>query len=505
MRPGGRWGEVAARVAPSVLLLALTLPFAGRAYHVDDPLYVEAARRVLAHPFDPLGGASFWHARPGTLFDDLYNPPLVAYLLAVPVGLGGGEAAVHVFMIALAAAALYACAAAGAAWGVPPRHALVIAASPALCLAAVSALTDVPFLLLCVLAWREAARERPTAAGVAVALSALTKYLGLANLLLVLLLSRGRRAWVPAAITVFAFGGYCAWNLALDGRLHVLAARRFQSFGLGHQSELIASFVAALGLVGMPAALGLLRWSVPLGACAAASGAAGLYATRGGPASPVLAFLAFAAGGALLAAAAVAVWRRREPFLCAAFWGFALYVCVFVYFGTARYLLPLLPPLLWLLVRGGLVDAGVSNVRLGLSVAGSAVLSLALLHADAGYADAWREAARRLPTATRGFHTGRWGFTWYAAERDYRPLAPDDRLQPGDIVAEPRGIHVEPGDVEAVAREPRSVIRVPSPALRTMDASVGAGFYSSAWGVLPFGWRPGAFEEVVLSTPSAAP
>ncbi len=64
------------------LLLILTLPFAGRAHGPDDPLYLGAARAVLGRPLDPLGGPSFWHERPTTLFYDLYNPPLAAALSA---------------------------------------------------------------------------------------------------------------------------------------------------------------------------------------------------------------------------------------------------------------------------------------------------------------------------------------------------------------------------------------------------------------------------------------
>src|SRR5213083_1652452 len=95
---------------PSVLLLlAITLPFAGRAHHIDDPLYLTAARQVRDAPGDPLGGPSFWHDRPATLFDDLFNPPLTAYLLAVPVAAGGGaERPVHLLMILVAAGALVA-------------------------------------------------------------------------------------------------------------------------------------------------------------------------------------------------------------------------------------------------------------------------------------------------------------------------------------------------------------------------------------------------------------
>ena len=179
------------------------------------------------------------------------------------------------------------------------------------------------------------------------------------------------------------FAAYCAWNLATSGALHVRAAGRFQELGLARQAEFTASFVASLGLAGLPAALGLLRWSRGLVLAALASAAAGTALLHGGPGSPLLAFFAFGAGGALLAAAAAATLRVRDPFLRTAFWLFAVYTCVFVYFGTARYLLPMLPLLLWLLVRGGLVVEDASRLRWTTSVAASAALSLVLLRADA--------------------------------------------------------------------------------------------------------------------------
>ena len=86
LSPSARSGGLAA----AGVLLLVTLPFVSTAYKIDDTLYLQAARHVLAHPLDPLGGESFWHERPATLFLDLYNPPLIAYLLAGPVALSGG-------------------------------------------------------------------------------------------------------------------------------------------------------------------------------------------------------------------------------------------------------------------------------------------------------------------------------------------------------------------------------------------------------------------------------
>jgi hypothetical protein len=493
------------------LFLLLTLPFAGRAHHVDDPLYLAAARQAWTTPLDPLGGGSFWHERPTTLFHDLYNPPLVAYLLAAPVALGGGsEWPVHLLMILLGASTLVAATWAGEPLGVRPRWTLLLAASPALCAGSVSAMVDVPFLLLTVLAWGAALRGRAGASGGLAGLSALAKYVGLLNVpLCVLPLSRqGRRKpLLSAALALMLFAGWCWWTWSAYGQAHLASAGRWQVFGLHRQSEFFLSLIASLGLAGLPAALGLIRWTgrtALLAAAAGAGGAALVHARGGGAANVALAAAAFGSGAALLAAA----WRssrrqaRHDLFPPACFWSYAAYGVLLVYFGAARYLLPLLPPLVWLLARSGEADRG--TPRFVSATAAGAVLTLLVQWGDAGYANAWRTAALRLPREGRRFEAGHWGFQWYAGRRGYAPLASRDVLDRGDLVAVAEGIHAAgPWPAQSAVLETRDTVTVPSPWLRVMDARAQAGLYSSAWGLLPFGFRRQAGEVVRVLAPAA--
>jgi len=505
-------GEVSARAASGVLLppvvfLAIVLPFLGRAHAIDDPLYLEAARHVLAHPFDPLGGPSFWHERPAALFDDLYNPPLTAYLLAIPMALAGGsEIAVHLLMIFIALLALGATAAVGRRLETPPRLTLLLATSPALALASVSAMTDVPFLLLTALAYGAALGARATQAGTLVGASALTKYSGALSLVPVVLALRSRERWRSMLVAAGVLGAWCVVSLVLYGQVHAKAASRFQLIDGRRQAELLLSFVASLGLVGLPSALGLLRWSrvLVIAAVVAGTAAAASIANRSGSFGIALvAFACFASGVALLVAAVQASLRTRDPFLLAAFWLPVMYTVTLVYFGAARYVLPLLPPLLWLLHRGGAFVPEASRRRCVISTLAGAGLCFALLWGDARYANAWRSAAVQLPNPPRRFENGHWGFQWYAGRRGYAPLLPREALRGGDVVAEAVETHA-PGVVPAhrAALADRGRIAVASSSLRVMDPGVHAGLYSSAWGLLPFGFRSGAVEIVRLWTPA---
>jgi len=488
------------RLGPSALLLALTLPFTGRAFNIDEPLYLGAARHLLAHPFDPLGAPSAWHGAATTYFHDSYNPPLTAYLLAPAIAIAGGRAwPLRLLAIGVALLTLRSLTRVGQQLGVPGRAFLLLAASPLFALCSVSVMADMPSLWLSALAWQAALAARPASAGAWAGLSSLAKYSSLLNFPICWLAQRsGRARALTVAIGAGIFGLWCLSNLAGPGSLHVVAAARFARFEPRRLFQIAGAFVAGVGLAGLPAALLLLRWDRALVAATA------LGAIWGGlaPVQPLVSGIAFASGSALLLAALRASWRHRHGFLLGALWLQALYAVGFVHFGAARYALPLLAPMLFLLALGGEIDLR-AGARWWTAIGTGVVLALGLSWADAGYADAWRRAAERLPSAARGFGTGAWGFQWYATDRGYRPLEPRLDLRAGDLLAEPEGIHVSrPPPALAALLEAQGSIDVASPWLRVMDRSASAGLYSSDWGLLPFGLRRGARERVALSSPA---
>src|SRR5262245_55228141 len=65
-----------------VIVFASTVPFLGKAFHIDDPLYLAVARQILNRPWDPYGGEIIWERSSESLFDADFNPPLWSYVLA---------------------------------------------------------------------------------------------------------------------------------------------------------------------------------------------------------------------------------------------------------------------------------------------------------------------------------------------------------------------------------------------------------------------------------------
>jgi hypothetical protein len=126
-------------------------------------------------------------------------------------------------------------------------------------------------------------------------------------------------------------------------------------------------------------------------------------------------------------------------------------------------------------------------------------LGVAILRADAAFAGLGRRAAAELiaPQVAAGhrvWFAGHWGFQWYAEKAGGRilTLTPPFPL-PGDLLV--ISTRSEPGGaiLDMLAnRYPRAThlgrIEDASPGGRLMSAEAGAGFFSNAWGYLPWGW-----------------
>src|SRR5271157_4582503 len=75
------------RIARILLLAVLTilclLPFADKAFHIDDPLFVWTAKNIQTNPLDPYGFDVNWYGTWMRMADVNKNPPIVSYYIAI--------------------------------------------------------------------------------------------------------------------------------------------------------------------------------------------------------------------------------------------------------------------------------------------------------------------------------------------------------------------------------------------------------------------------------------
>jgi hypothetical protein len=184
-------------------------------------------------------------------------------------------------------------------------------------------------------------------------------------------------------------------------------------------------------------------------------------------------------------------------------------------FGTARYMLPVLPPLWILLVRRAEAAAGTParlRVAVGLTVVQGLALSAVLGIVDEEYAGQYRAVASSLresyPRRTL-WYVGEWGFRYYMAREGGKYLTSlDDSPQEGDIIVRPliAGMHPMSPQLQ------RRVVRLQDVRLqgrwpiRVMSFEAKAGYYSHHWGYLPWAVSRAPLEEIeIFEVRSPAP
>jgi 4-amino-4-deoxy-L-arabinose transferase-like glycosyltransferase len=528
----------AARAGPAgsrrtvLLLAALTalalLPFAGKAFHIDDTLFLKAARQIRAHPLDFYGFSVNWYGTEQPMWQVTKNPPLAAYFIALVTAVAGeNETALHLaFLVPAIAAILGTYFIARRLSAHPMVAALATLFCPAFLVSSTNVMCDT--LLLAFWVWavelwlRGIDGGRPGAlatSALLVSLAALTKYFGMALLPLLFAhgVARTRRigGWVlPLLIPVFVLASYQLWTEALYGQGLLADAAtfaivfRFRSgillftkalVGLSFAGGCLASvaffvprlwsgrWLASAGISGVALAGGL--------ALAGRLGRLSLTDGRGVRWALVAQLAGLVVAGAGVLALAVAEYRRGRDASSVLLLLWIAGTFVFAVFlnwtVSARTLLPAAPAVSILMARRLELRPAYSKAATALSLGGAAALALAVSWADLRFADNARIAAARIAAGTTAAETlwfeGHWGFQHYMEASGARPLDRHaSRLLPGNPIAIPvnnTALFALPAD--AVSR--RAAFDLPVAFfVTTLSSELGAGFYVDVWGPLPF-------------------
>jgi hypothetical protein len=221
----------------------------------------------------------------------------------------------------------------------------------------------------------------------------------------------------------------------------------------------------------------------------------------------------FIAGGVFTLALAITdYWKKRDPdSLLLGIWvvGTFFFTIRLNWTVNARSVLPLIPAAAILIVRRLETMHHAWPRSLKLQVAGglivSGILSIWVAGADTRLANLAREAAQNIRGRTSNevgtlWYEGHWGFQYYMEQLGALPVdALDFRIRPGDFVAVPENNARFAGFPPDVAFEKVAVVELPNPSgAALLNWQLGAGFYSSYWGPLPFAFGPVPQERYVL-------
>lgn len=495
-----------------VLLLAIGIQcaFIHKPFHVDDTVVLHIARQILETPLNPFGGELDWDGSVRSTFYVTTNPPLLSYLLAPFIAIGGErEWLMHAVTLVWQVLLWWGTVLLARRFEVHPTpvSALVLL-NPATTVSP-NLMRDVPMVALWTLgtAWfvqgSDSAQEKQMILGALVAgCAVLMKYSGLGAVVLLavypLLKRRARHlrfVWwglLPLAL-------WCLHNWLVYGHMHMVAtlARRDIVTPI---SDRLWGTLAGIGGVWL-----LWLWTVVVCRNRVALGAGSLLALvvgwwRWQMALPVgdaeAAF--WCAVGALLVvltvAQAIAHWHTQAfPILWTVWVFFA--IGIGAPFAAARHLLPALPPLA--LLWGTAENLGKwRGIALGVILVAQTALGVYAGWCDMQIADVYRRAAAELAQrhSAQAF-VGHWGWMYYAQRAGLLQVSANRLPKTGVLLAVPTvgGDAVVPSSLVArLSYEDSGTFTAPAH-LATLPPK--AGFYASLQGAPPFRWLPEGYQE----------
>ena len=517
-----------------IMTILLIAPFANKAFHIDDPLFLWAAKHIQSHPTDPYRFNVNWYFNEMEMWQVTKNPPLTSYFIAfVAYLVGWSERALHLaFLIPAIAVVLGTYFLARKLCSRPVLASLVGLITPVFIVSGTTIMCDtmmLAFWVWAILLWiRGTERNEHLAFGLSaflIGVCALTKYYGMSLIILLPIYSfvKNRRIglWLIYLIIPILILILYQWKTdALYGRGLLLDAGAYASefrarlnFGL-----------TTKGLIGLAFAGGCLvsllfftpfLWSrsvlfiqlaVSILTILAISfiGTIGIFPLHdayGVKWSQVIQLgILVIIGMNLLALAVADLWNHKgDPASLLLFcWvmGTFTFASFINWSVNGRSILPMAPAAGILLVRRIEQRALLfkRHSTLFWPLVPAVFVALLVTWADYGLANSARTAVEKIYASyQKGSGTlwfqGHWGFQYYMELRGAK-IAGSHKFRPAtdDILIVPEnnyGTFPVPPDKIVSLRE---AIELPSVCrwLTTMNRFGGAGFYGDVWGILPF-------------------
>ena len=514
------------------LVVALLLPFLGRAFSIDDPLFIWMGQQILEFPLDPYGFSVNWSGIYRPMSEVMQNPPLNSYFIAGVIFLAGlSETVMHVaFLLPAIAAASGTYLVARRFCARPLEATLAAILTPAFLVCGSTVMCDMMLLAFWVWTihfWVRGIDDNNiwmiVLASVLIVLSAWTKYYGVVLLPLLLVhsfLTRRKPGWwiLGCLIPIAALIAYNYWTESIYSQRLMLDAFEFSGHyrairGMALIPKSVITLAFAGGCLASVIFLAPLLWTrrvlaVWIGVGALLNmlffltGTIGDYPLKlvNGERWILAAHLSlFAAGGASLLTLAIkdlAVNRDADSVLLF-LWlaGTVVFVGLLNWTVNGRTLLPAAPALGIIMMRR--IEQRRSESKM---VAAplfvlpwilSSLAAFSVAYADCQFANSQRTAAyiihQKFSTSGTMWFQGHWGFQYYMERLGAKPLGYKGSISAmNDIVVIPKNntvIKALPNDSKA-----KRITVSSSKWLSTMNNYCGTAFHSDLWGPIPYGF-----------------
>lgn len=528
---------------PALFLSAvILLPHMGKAFTIDDTIFLREARHALTDPLHPTAFDLLWDAEVERVSQVVPSGPIQAWLLVPALRAADQERAAHRIMLAVLWVGILAAVSLARRLRLDEAGmtmvGLLVAASPAVLGMAGTVMPDVTVMTLGtaglerLVAWQQERRLHQVAAAVLLlALAPLARshgllLLGVAAILLVWRSPVPRRwrdrllrLWPVAAAGALMLGivfltqdpGPAAGNVASAAAgLSAASKTRFSKNLAAYLVHWVLTMTFAVPWVALRwRELARSRWVI---GAAVLGVAVASYVARSTAAHFHWALVPVAGLGAAALADAFreARSRGRVEDLALCCWLLISLVALPYVQLPAKYLVASAPPAAILVARmAGRARGMFPRVALGVTLVVGASLGLAIIRADAALSGMSRWAVEKLiaPRVAAGenvWFVGHWGFQWYAENAGARPVSLSTQFPAeGDTVV----VSAASAPNEKVLKRLRLDFPDAIPLDRLTDTSVGGrvmnvrrkvGFFSNGHGALPWTWSRVPLDEFTV-------
>lgn len=440
-------GSVKCKIAClSIVVVISALPFINQPVHIDDTLFLHAARNVLNNPLDPFASSINWFGDSEKFFDVFPNPPLISYYLAGIIYIcGESELAMHLACLPFALMAALGMFFLSRRFGAPPfASALFLLFSPAFFTMSHTLMPDAAmcaFVICAVLLFIRGydGDQLPWAiAGAILAgIAPLFRYNGLiASVIIALyIVLNFRKDKIKYAavllIPALFFAGWNLFTLQKYGAIHFLNHFHLQSDGTSSMANIMIRTLSNLIQIsaGFVLLFALLLWKQKSVSAAVLSFifAAGLALAAQGlahyaPVNLLLVFVIVLGASSFIIIAIKELIARSKQGLPRDFIFLLLWFLGILWMhksgshSAAKYMLVALPPVIIIALVSA--DKLFDKKQIAAAVAFTALMGVITATADYRLAGVYQEMANDAVRQTAKYDcpkyfTGHWGFQYY--------------------------------------------------------------------------------------------
>jgi 4-amino-4-deoxy-L-arabinose transferase-like glycosyltransferase len=527
-----------------ICLLCL-IPFINKAFHMDDPLFIWAAKQIQTNPIDFYGFTVNWYGYEAPMSEITKNPPIASYYIALVAFLfGWSEIVIHLaFLIPPCMVVVGTYYLAKELCEQPFLATVAAMATPVFLVSSTTIMCDTMMLAFWVWAiylWLRGIKTNSNldlvGASFLIAACSLTKYFGMSliPLLIVYTLVEKRKIgqWMLfMLIPILILAGYQWATQALYGKGLLFDAVSYSTSTRGILSgNFLTNILTGLAFTGgciitilFYTPLMWRKWLLTITAACITILIFSLYQfttllnfTRPGT-GPInwlfiaqLSFLCCAGVCCVSLMIMDFVRQKNAKSLLLILWTMGtFFFAVFLNWTiNGRSLLPLVPASGILLVRQLSRQEGTDYqkrfARLLLPLAPALIITLLVTWADYRLANTTRDAAAKIYSTYKQmsdpvWFQGHWGFQYYMQKAGAKAVDFNKpNFKTGNILVIPiNNANMKPPSRERFTLVQKAPFSTDS-LFTTMSLYAGAGFYSDTWGPLPFAIRHEIGEEYYI-------